>query len=79
MILFFDSLQGKYINSQPLQHSQKVLKDTDDELRIKLKICITYDFVQELLSYEDRVSVIEPGWLVDTLKKTYQRALDQYP
>ena len=78
VILSFDSVQGKYIKSQPLHHPQKVLKDTDDELKIQLKICITYDFIQELLSHGDRVRVVEPGSLVNTLKKTYQRVLGRY-
>jgi len=75
VVLSFDSVQGKYIKSQPLHHSQKVLKDNDKELRIQLNVCVTYDFIQELLSHGERVRVVEPVGLVHTMKKTYQRAL----
>ena len=79
VVLSFEPLQGRYIKSQPLHHSQKVLKDTDKELRIQLNICITYDFIQELLSHGDRVRVVEPEGLVDEVRRVYASALRNYP
>jgi len=66
--------QGKYINSYPLHESQSVIENNDEELRIKLKICITHDLIMELLSLGESVEVIEPEWLrgdlADRLRKT---------
>lgn len=45
IILSFTHYQGKYIKSLPLHESQEVLIDDDNELRIKLKIHITHDFL----------------------------------
>ncbi len=78
VVLSFDSVQGKYIKSQPLHHSQKVLKDNDKELRIQLNVCVTYDFIQELLSHGERVRVVEPVGLVNEMRKIYKRGLMKY-
>lgn len=51
IILSFESFQGKYIKTLPLHHTQQVLIDDEEELQIKLKLCITHDFIMELLSY----------------------------
>ena len=78
VVLSFDPVQGKYIKSLPLHQSQKVLNDNDKELRVRLYLCITYDFIQELLSHGESMRVIEPESLANSMKKTYQRALDRY-
>lgn len=78
IILSFDSFQGKYIKSLPLHHTQEILADNENELRIKLKLYITHDFIMELLSLGDSVEVIKPKSLIDELKSTYEKALSIY-
>lgn len=78
VILSFHPVEGKYIKSLPLHASQTVLKDDEEELRIRLYLIITYDFVMELLSHGDRVKVIAPVSLMDELKRIYAGALQQY-
>jgi predicted DNA-binding transcriptional regulator YafY len=78
IILSFDSFQGKYIKSLPLHETQEIVSDTEDELRIRLTLYITHDFLMELLSHGDTVKVIKPKHLADTLKNIYARALEQY-
>lgn len=78
VILSFAPLQGKYIKSLPLHDSQQVLIDNKKELRVKLTLFVTYDFLMELLSYGEKVKVIAPGTLIDNMKQTYQNALKQY-
>lgn len=78
VILSFNSFQGKYIKSLPLHHSQQVLIDDENELRIKLKLFITHDFLMEILSYGDNLKVIKPDSLVDKLKTTFTKVLEKY-
>ncbi len=78
IILSFEPLQGKYIKTLPLHHTQEILKDNKKELRIRLRLFITYDFIMELLSHGDRVKVIEPKSLIKQLKSIYTSALSQY-
>ena len=77
IILSFDPYQGKYIKSLPLHHTQKILIDNEDELRISLNIYLTHDFKMEILSYGETVKVIEPKHFADELKETHQAALEK--
>jgi proteasome accessory factor B len=78
IILSFDPFQGKYIKTLPLHHTQQVLVDNDEEMKILLKLCLTHDLVMELLSFGDNVKVIEPNTLADQIKQAHERAFRQY-
>lgn len=78
IILSFDPFQGKYIKTLALHDSQVILKDNEDELQIKLNLCITFDFIMEILSYGENVKVIKPDSLIDELKSIYKNAYDNY-
>ena len=78
VILSFDSEQGKYIKSLPLHHSQQILIDTTDELRLQLSIYITDDFIMKLLSYGDEVQVLQPQSLVEKMKEIFECGAKMY-
>lgn len=78
VILSFLPVQGKYVKSLPLHESQQILIDNEQELRVKLTVFITYDFMMELLSYGEKVKVLTPANLVADMKETYQNALKRY-
>lgn len=78
VILSFDPFQGKYIKSLPLHETQEILFDDEHEVRIKLKVYLTHDFLMEILMYGENVKVIQPDSLIESLKNSYQKALIQY-
>lgn len=78
IILSFDPVQGKYIKTLPLHDTQQVLIDNEDELQIKLKLCVTHDLVMELLSFGDNMKVLQPSSLRLKIKEAHQRAFIQY-
>lgn len=78
IILSFDPFQGKYIKTLPLHHTQEILVDTEYELRIKLKLYLTHDFLMELLSFGDNMKVIEPEALAQQIKQAHEGAFKQY-
>lgn len=78
IILSFDPYQGKYIKSLPLHNTQQILIDTEKELQISLKLCITLDFVMELLSYADNMKVIKPKSLIKEIKQAHINAAKLY-
>ncbi|MDR1023918.1 MAG: WYL domain-containing protein [Prevotellaceae bacterium] len=78
VILSFDPFQGKYIKSLPLHDTQEIIKDTERELRIRLTLYLTHDFLMKLLSYGDTVKVIKPKQLAVKLRNIYASALEQY-
>jgi len=78
VILSFIPVHGKYVKSYPIHESQEIINDNADELKIKLKLFITDDFVMELLSYGDMVKVISPKHLQVKMCNEYKGALGKY-
>ena len=73
--LKYDALDGKFLKSVPLHHSQQVLTDNADEFRIKVRLRITNDFVMELLSRSRSLEVVSPLHLRERVRKIYEEAL----
>jgi predicted DNA-binding transcriptional regulator YafY len=78
VVLSFDPMQGRYVKSLPWHHSQKVLIDNVEELRISLYIVPNFEFYQQILMIGANVKVIEPEWLVAEIKEKLKEALGQY-
>lgn len=78
IILSFNPVQGQYIKTLPLHETQQILVDNDKELQIGLKLYITYDFIMELLSYGNKMKVLQPQILVDAIKTEHENAVKQY-
>lgn len=78
VVLSFAPHQGKYVKTMPMHDSQEILIDNENEVRIRLKLFLTYDFLLELLSHSDNVKVVSPDKLVNQIKNVYQNALNQY-
>lgn len=78
VILSFSSFQGKYIKTMPLHETQEIIVDDEDELRIKLKLFITDDFIMELLSYGSFLKVLQPKELISEIKKLLSDAIKKY-
>lgn len=77
IILSYSHLDGVFLKTVPLHHSQTILIDNDEEFRIQLRLRVTNDFVMELLSRSGSLTVIEPRSLRERIVKIYQRALNR--
>ncbi|TDN87095.1 putative DNA-binding transcriptional regulator YafY [Salegentibacter sp. 24] len=78
VILSFTTREGRYVESLPLHHSQKLILNNDDEIRFSYFIRPTYDFRMEILSYGDQIKVVEPKALQTRIKKELQSSISNY-
>ena len=78
VVLSFTPAQGKYIETQPLHHTQTILKQNDKEFRIELEVGITIELVQDILRFGDQVKVIKPKKLVEEIKERLEKGLEGY-
>ena len=78
VILSFTSLQAKYVKSLPLHHSQRIVSETSDELRISLRVYLTFELEKQILSYGEEVKVIQPKELSKAIKMRLKATLEQY-
>ena len=68
VILQFSKMQGEYIKTFPLHDSQRITAETGDAVTFEMYICLTHDFVMELMRYDANVQVLEPQSLINDIK-----------
>ena len=78
ILLSFSPTQGKYVQSQPLHHSQQVVKETATECRISLQVMVNTELVMQLLSYGSGVKVLKPATLAERIKSELKKSVEQY-
>jgi len=78
VVLSYQPFQGKYIKSQPLHSSQKVIVDNDSELRIEITVCPNFELEEQILKQGERVTVLKPEWLRKSILDRIRRTLDNY-
>lgn len=75
IVISFTPHQGKYVKSLPLHHSQEILIDNGEELRIKLNLVPTFDFEQELLQHSEHLKIISPQNFKERMNEIWENAL----
>ena len=78
ILLSFSPTQGKYVQSQPLHHSQQVVKETATECRISLQVMVNTELVMQLLSYGSGVKVLKPATPAERIKSELKKSVEQY-
>lgn len=78
IVLSFTPQQGKYLKTQPLHQSQKILKDNNQECRIELELVPNYELMMILLSYGSKVKVIQPKMLAEKIKQEAENMMRLY-
>lgn len=68
VVLSFHEEQMPYIKSLPLHHSQRILKESENESLVEYHLIPNFEFIQRLFMYMENVKVIEPEWLVEEVK-----------
>lgn len=78
VILSFKAEQGNYIKSLPWHHSQTILIDNEQELRIELQVRPNYELKEQILKHIQATRIIEPQWLRAEIAQILQTTLQDY-
>ena len=78
VILSFTAMQGNYIKTLPLHHSQEILIDSPNELKVLLNLIPNYELEERIFMYNSNVKVLKPVWLAKKIKDKLIKALEQY-
>jgi predicted DNA-binding transcriptional regulator YafY len=78
VLLQFTPLQGNYVRSLPLHHSQQVVKEDKQGLLVELHVQPNHELQQELLAMAERVKVLEPASLAKAIAKAHKAAAKRY-
>lgn len=78
VVLRFNYLEGNYIKTQKLHHSQNIVSDEKDYLIVELQLIINFELIGIILSYGASVKVLEPKSLADKVVDISSRTANQY-
>jgi predicted DNA-binding transcriptional regulator YafY len=70
VILSFHPTTAPYLKTQPLHHSQQIIKDDKEELQVLLKVIPNYELTSTILSYGNKVKVLGPVGLREEISST---------
>ena len=76
--LVFNKEQAPYIETKPLHWSQKSKYLDDGSLEIRIKVMLNYELEMRLLSFGEKVKVIEPAILVTTILNRIKEQFENY-
>jgi predicted DNA-binding transcriptional regulator YafY len=78
VLLKFTPEQGKYIKSVPMHKTQQIVEEDQTGTTVKLHVMITYELVQDIVSYAYKVRVLSPWSLAEKVYRIHQKAMKQY-
>ena len=78
IILHFNKLTGKYMESKSLHETQKHKWIEEDTLEVKIKVMVNYELERLILSYGESVRVVEPQHLKEKIKSRLLDGLNNY-
>lgn len=76
--LLFTKEQAPYVMTKPLHETQKTHLLDDGRLEVRIEVIPNYELEMRLLSYGDKVKIIEPKNLLTTIKNRLSNALNYY-
>jgi predicted DNA-binding transcriptional regulator YafY len=78
ILLSFSPLFGRYVKAKPIHQTQEVVRDTDDECVVRLRLAPNRDLLMHLRSYGEHLTILQPTALVRAMQESLQATLNQY-
>lgn len=76
--LSFTPVIGKFLITQPIHPSQEVIKQTKEEIRIRLEVLLTPELYTFIMGYGDQVTVLKPATLRKEIHEKLSKATKNY-
>lgn len=78
IVLRFNKYSGKYIQTQPMHNSQKLIRESSDEHDFSYHLCVNWEFIGTVLSWQDNVEVLSPDGFRERIKTIIGRMAKSY-
>lgn len=73
-----DTDQSNFLKGLPLHPSQNIVEETEDYTIFEWKLKPSYDFIQQLLTMNAHIEVLEPASLREKIKSLLEEMLSKY-
>lgn len=78
VVLHFDKEQAPYVQTKPLHGSQKSKVLEDGSLEVTIEVILNYELEMRLLSFGEKVKVIEPAILITNILNRIKKQFENY-
>ncbi len=78
IVLSFTPIQGEYLKTQPLHHTQEILEDNQEVFKVTIRVYPTVELRMLILGYGPSVKVESPDWFAREIRKTLEKTLTRY-
>ena len=78
ILLHFGPEAGSWVSEEYWHHSQRVETLPDGCIHFHLTLAVTPEFINWLLYYGDRLTVLSPAWLREEVRNAHFRAYKKY-
>ena len=68
IVLRFKNNSGKYIQTQPMHSSQKLIRESGGEHDFSFHLCINWELIGKVLSWQDNLEVLSPDGFREKIK-----------
>ena len=78
VVLKIDKTGSKYLQSQPLHKSQKLVKEGKNRDTLELDVIVSEELIRTILSYGSQIEVVKPKELRSQIANSVQEMMDIY-
>lgn len=78
VVLHFDTEAGNWVAEEYWHPSQTIEYLPDGSIKFMLHIAVTPEFINWILYYGERVTVVSPQWLRDEVSSAHLKAYRKY-
>ena len=78
ILLSFSPLFGRYVKAKPIHQTQEVMRDTDTECVVRLRLAPNRDLLMHLRSYGEHLTVLQPDSLARDMQESLAATLAHY-
>jgi RNA:NAD 2'-phosphotransferase (TPT1/KptA family)/predicted DNA-binding transcriptional regulator YafY len=78
IIFWIDNLNARYLETKPMHHTQKLLKEDETGKIFSIRVIINFELERELLGFGSKIRVLGPRSLVKRMKDELWKTLEAY-
>jgi len=78
VVLFVDKYNAPYVLTKPLHHSQRLLKEEEAGIIIRIDVVMNFELEREILGFGECMKVLAPRILASKVKARLNKAKEGY-
>lgn len=78
VFLFVNNTNAPYVLTKPLHHSQRVMKEDENGIIIRIDVVLNFELEREILGFGEFMKVLAPRNLVNRIKKRAEMMAGHY-